>query len=39
MGDITVAEGRVQEGNFDKYPVARTNRFGELLLRAALESR
>jgi isoquinoline 1-oxidoreductase subunit beta len=25
MGDITVADGRVQEGNFDKYPVARTN--------------
>jgi isoquinoline 1-oxidoreductase beta subunit len=25
MGDITVADGRVQEGNFDKYPVARMN--------------
>ena len=25
LGEITVADGRVQEGNFDKYPVARMN--------------
>jgi isoquinoline 1-oxidoreductase subunit beta len=25
FGQITVADGRVQEGNFDKYPVARMN--------------
>jgi isoquinoline 1-oxidoreductase beta subunit len=25
MGEITIADGRVQEGNFDKYPVARMN--------------
>jgi len=25
LGEITVADGRVREGNFDKYPVARMN--------------
>ncbi|MBV9300632.1 MAG: xanthine dehydrogenase family protein molybdopterin-binding subunit [Acidobacteriaceae bacterium] len=25
LGDINLADGRVQEGNFDKYPVARMN--------------
>jgi isoquinoline 1-oxidoreductase beta subunit len=25
MGEITLADGRVQEGNFDRYPVARMN--------------
>jgi isoquinoline 1-oxidoreductase beta subunit len=25
MGEITLADGRVQQGNFDKYPVARMN--------------